>query len=202
MTTIFVIDNQTNTNGEDLSQKINRKNSRSLQETSMKKTIYLFFILGALLLIGNSAKAQSYNPNYQFAAGLKFGGYENGISGKYFLDKTTSLEGLLGFRSHGLVFTGLYELNVKVFDTEGFRFYYGFGAHVGAVGSGVYKRIGGENQYYNSSQVLLGADGVVGLEYVIPNSPIAVSLDLNPRLELTGGPFVDLAPGLGIKYTF
>ena len=118
------------------------------------------------------------------------------------MDKTTSLEGLVGFRSHGLVFTGLYELNVPVFNTEGLRFYYGFGAHVGAVGAGVYKRFGGNNEYYNSSQVLLGADGVVGLEYVIPNSPIAVSLDLNPRLELSGGPFVDLAPGLGIKYTF
>jgi len=168
----------------------------------MKKAIYFLFIFGALLFISNSSKAQDYKPNYQFALGLKFGGYENGISGKYFLDNTTSLEGLIGFRSHGLVFTGLYELNVPVFKTEGFRFYYGFGAHIGAVGSGVYKSFGGGNEYYNDSQVLLGADGVVGLEYVIPNSPIAVSLDLNPRLELAGGPFVDLAPGLGIKYTF
>jgi len=168
----------------------------------MKKAIYSLLALGAFLFIGNSAKAQDYKPNYQFALGLKFGGYENGISGKYFLDNTTSLEGLVGFRSHGLVFTGLYELNVQAFNTEGLRFYYGFGAHVGAVGAGVYKRFGGNNEYFNSSQVLLGADGVVGLEYVIPNSPIAISLDLNPRLELTGGPFVDLAPGLGIKYTF
>jgi hypothetical protein len=37
---------------------------------------------------------------------------------------------------------------------------------------------------------------------VIPNSPIAVSLDLNPRLEIATGPFFDIAPGLGIKYTF
>lgn len=168
----------------------------------MKKAIYFLITLGSFLFIGNSVKAQDYKPNYQFALGLKFGGYENGISGKYFLDNTTSLEGLVGFRSHGLVFTGLYELNVPVFNTEGFRFYYGFGAHVGAVGAGVYKRFGGNNEYYNSSQVLIGADGVVGLEYVIPNSPIAVSFDLNPRLELSGGPFVDLAPGLGIKYTF
>jgi hypothetical protein len=168
----------------------------------MKKATYFLFILGTFLLIGNRSKAQEYNPNYQFAAGLKFGGYENGISGKYFMNTNTSLEGLLGFRSHGLVFTGLYELNVPVFNTEGFKFYYGFGGHVGAVGAGVYKRFNGDNEFYNSSQVLLGADGVVGLEYVIPGSPIAVSLDLNPRLELASGPFFDLAPGLGIKYTF
>jgi hypothetical protein len=168
----------------------------------MKKTTYLIIIFGALLFISNRAKAQTYNPNYQFAVGLKFGGYENGISGKYFMDDKTSLEGLIGFRTHGLVFTGLYELNVQAFQMEGFRFYYGFGAHVGAIGSGVYKRFGGSNQYYNDSQVLLGADGVVGLEYVIPNSPIAISLDLNPRLELASGPFFDIGPGLGIKYTF
>jgi hypothetical protein len=49
---------------------------------------------------------------------------------------------------------------------------------------------------------LIGVDGVLGLEYVIPKSPIAVSLDLNPRVELAKEPFFDIAPGLGVKYTF
>jgi hypothetical protein len=168
----------------------------------MKKTTLFLFILGAFLLIGKGSNAQNYNPNYQFALGLKFGGYENGISGKYFMDKTTSLEGILGFRSNGLVVTGLYEINQKAFDVEGFRFYYGFGAHIGAVGPGYYRRFNADDQRYTNNQILLGADGVIGLEYVIPKSPIAVSLDLNPRLELASGPFFDIAPGLGIKYCF
>ncbi|WP_426668995.1 hypothetical protein ACPPVU_22575 [Mucilaginibacter sp. McL0603] len=167
----------------------------------MKKTTNFLLILGVLLSICNSSKAQEYKPDYQYAIGLKFGGYENGISGKYFMDSNTSLEGLIGFRSNGLVFTGLYELNQQAFSTEGFRFYYGFGAHIGAIGAGYYKRYG-HDEFYNSSQILLGVDGVIGLEYVIPQSPIAVSLDLNPRLELATGPFFDLAPGLGIKYAF
>jgi hypothetical protein len=168
----------------------------------MKKTTLFLFILGAFLLIGKSSNAQNYNPNYQFALGLKFGGYENGISGKYFMDKATSLEGILGFRSNGLVVTGLYEINQKAFDVEGFKFYYGFGAHIGAVGAGYYRRFNGDDERYINNQILLGADGVIGLEYVIPKSPIAVSLDLNPRLELASGPFFDIAPGLGIKYCF
>ncbi|MDB5135455.1 MAG: hypothetical protein JWP37_2058 [Mucilaginibacter sp.] len=168
----------------------------------MKKAIYSLLIISTLLLIGKTSSAQDYKPNYQFALGLKFGGYENGISGKYFMNSTTSLEGLVGFRSHGLVFTGLYEINQQAFSVEGFRFYYGFGAHIGAVGAGVYKRFNGDNELYNNSQILLGADGVIGLEYVIPKSPIAVSLDLNPRIELATGPFFDIAPGLGVKYTF
>lgn len=169
----------------------------------MNKAAYILFLLGAFLLIGKTSNAQDYKPDYQFAAGLKFGGYENGISGKYFMDKNTAIEGLLGLRSpHGLVVTGLYELNIPVFNVPGFKFYYGFGAHVGAVGAGYYKRFNGDNELYTSSQILLGADGVIGLEYVIPQSPIAVSLDLNPRLELATGPFFDIAPGLGIKYCF
>lgn len=169
----------------------------------MKRTTYFFPILFALLFIGTASKAQEYTPNYQFAAGLKFGGYENGISGKYFMDPTTSIEGEIGLRSpHGLVITGLYEINQKAFNIEGFKFYYGFGAHIGAVGAGYYQRFNGDNEHFTSSQILLGADGVIGLEYVIPQSPIAVSLDLDPRIELATGPFFDIAPGLGVKYCF
>lgn len=168
----------------------------------MKKFAFVLFILSSLLLFSKTSNAQDYKPNYTVALGLKFGGYENGIAAKYFMTDVNSLEGFIGFRSGGVVFTGLYEFNVKAFDTEGLRFYYGFGAHLGGIGRGVYKRFNGANEDYNSSQILLGADGVVGLEYVIPKSPIAVSFDLNPRIELATGPFFDVAPGLGIKYTF
>jgi hypothetical protein len=164
----------------------------------MKKTLLLLFTSAFLLLLQQKANAQSYN----YAAGLKFSGYENGISGKYFLNQGTALEGVLGFRNHGLVLTGLYEIHQTAFNLPDLKFYYGFGAHVGAVGSGNYQRYGSDDEYYNSSSILLGADGVLGLEYVIPQSPIAISVDLNPRLELARGPFFDIAPGLGIKYTF
>jgi hypothetical protein len=169
----------------------------------MKKATYILFLLAAFLFVGKTSKAQEYVPNYQFAAGLKFGGYENGIAGKYFINSGTSIEGFLGLRSpHGLVITGLYELNVQIAHVEGLRFYYGAGAHIGSVGAGYYKRFNGDNEHYTSSQILLGLDGVAGVEYVIPQSPIAVSLDLNPRVELATGPFFDIAPGLGVKYCF
>ena len=152
----------------------------------MKTATYFLMIVGSLFLFSSGAKAQEfkpeYKPNYTFALGLKFGGYENGISGKYFMTTNTALEGILGFRAHGLVVTGLYEINQQAFGVEGFRFYYGFGAHIGGVGPGYYKRFNGSDQRYLDNQILLGADGVIGLEYVIPTSPIAVSLDLNPRV--------------------
>ena len=165
----------------------------------MKNTAYSLLFAVALLFFANQSKAQDYKG----AVGLKFGGYENGISGKYFLDKGTSLEGVLGFRSHGVVFTGLYELNQEAFNVPALKFYYGFGGHIGSMGAnGQYQTFNGNYRYYTNAQLFLGIDGVVGLEYLIPESPIAVSLDLNPRIELAAGPFVDLAPGLGVKYVF
>lgn len=164
----------------------------------MRKLLICAFILASFLLIGKRSNAQ----NYKTAVGLKFGGYENGISAKYFTTSDVALEGLLGFRSHGVVITGLYEIHQEAFGVKELKFYYGAGAHIGAIGSGLYRRFNGDDEYYNNSHILLGVDGVLGLEYVIPQSPIAVSLDLNPRVELATGPFFDIAPGLGIKYTF
>ncbi len=164
----------------------------------MKKSLLFFALAFGFLFMASASKAQDYRN----AAGLKFGGYENGISFKHFNNESVALEGILGFRNHGVVVTGLYEIHQPAFNTANFKFYYGFGAHIGSTGKGHYKRIGGGDEYYDDNKILLGADGVLGLEYLIPDSPIAISLDLNPRVELATGPFFDLAPGLGIKYTF
>jgi hypothetical protein len=169
----------------------------------MKKLVLSVAILFSFMLIANRSLAQNSqdSQDYKTAVGLKFGAYEDGISVKYFASPDISYEGVLGFRDHGVVVTGLYEINQEAFNVPALKFYYGFGAHIGAEGKGDYQRLGNA-EYYNSSHILLGADGVLGLEYVIPNSPIAVSLDLNPRIELATGPFFDIAPGLGVKYTF
>jgi hypothetical protein len=167
----------------------------------MKKIVLSTLILLSFLLISSRSNAQS-SGDYKTAVGLKFGGYENGLSLKYFTTSDIALEGILGFRSHGVVITGLYEIHQEAFGVHELKFYYGAGAHIGSEGSGVYRTFGGGNQTYNDTHILLGVDGVLGLEYSIPQAPIAISLDLNPRVELATGPFFDIAPGLGLKYTF
>jgi len=168
----------------------------------MKQVLFSLAVIFSFMLIATRSQAQAQDSqDYKTAVGLKFGAYEDGISVKYFATPSISYEGVLGFRDHGVVITGLYEINQQAFSVQGLNFYYGFGAHIGAEGKGDYQRFGND-EYYNSSHLLLGADGVLGLEYVIPKAPIAISLDLNPRVELATGPFFDIAPGLGIKYTF
>jgi hypothetical protein len=159
----------------------------------MKNFIICTCIIASFLLISQKSNAQQ-SDYYRAAAGLKFGGYENGISFKFFTTKDVALEGVLGFRNNGIVITGLYEIHIEAFGVRELKFYYGAGAHIGSIGSGTYQRFGGSTQVYTKSQILLGADGVFGLEYFIPRSPIAVSVDLNPR--------ADIAPGLGVKYAF
>ena len=164
----------------------------------MKNTTYILAFCLAFLLVANRSNAQ----DYKWAAGLKFGGYESGISGKYFMQSNVALEGIIGFRNRGAVVTGLYEIHQTAFNVDNLKFYYGFGAHFGSVGRGENLFFTtAERKYYDAS-LLVGADGVLGLEYIIPKSPIAVSLDLNPRVELARGPLFDIAPGLGVKYIF
>lgn len=163
----------------------------------MKKICLSLLFISAILFYGKMASAQSY----QTAAGLRFS-YESGVSIKYFTDPTTALEGVLGFRTKGVVLTGLWEKHQTAFNVAELKFYYGFGGHVGGVGKGGYRVYNGDYEVYNNSSLLLGADGVIGLEYLIPDSPIAVSVDLDPRIEIFRGPIFNLTPSLGIKYAF
>lgn len=167
------------------------------QNITMRKSAILLLFIASLLFFSKRSLAQ----DYQTAVGLKFS-YEYGPSVKYFIDKDAALEGELGLRSHGVVFTGLWEKHLAAFDVEKLKFYYGFGAHIGGIGAGTYKRFNGDDINYTNNSILLGADGVVGLEYIIPKSPIGVSVDLNPRFELANGPYFDLAPAIGLKYIF
>jgi hypothetical protein len=171
----------------------------------MKKIFSTLAVFAFLLIMAgnaNAQQAQTGGTSYQTAVGLKFGAYEDGVSVKWFNDSNVSYEGVLGFRDHGVVLTGLYEINQEVFNVPELKLYYGFGGHIGGEGKGYYDRVGGGAEYYSDGHILAGADGVLGLEYMIPKSPIAISVDLNPRIELATGPFFDIAPGLGVKYTF
>jgi hypothetical protein len=163
----------------------------------MKKIFFNLFILTVLLCGSKAVLAQ----NYQTAAGLRFS-YESGASIKYFSSPNTALEGVLGFREKGVVFTGLFELHQAAFNVAELKFYYGVGGHIGGVGKGGYRVYRGDYKVYDTSSLLFGADAVIGLEYLIPDSPIAVSADLDPRIELIRGPLFNLAPSLGIKYAF
>ncbi|HET8828790.1 MAG TPA: hypothetical protein VFM79_05590 [Pelobium sp.] len=156
-------------------------------------------LLGLMLVLNTSVSAQA---NYTTAVGLRLGGYENGISLKHFIASDTALEGILGFRPGVFVVTGLYEKHAIAFAEPSLTWFYGAGAHIGGISGDRYYRAYGKNRYYGDGGILLGADGILGLEWQVPDIPVSASLDLHPRLEIARGPFLDLEAALTIRYTF
>lgn len=167
----------------------------------MKKSILLFSAV-CLFILGSNTKTFAQQSN-QTEIGIRFGGYENGLDLKYFTNSSTALEGILGFRPGVVVLTGLYEKQQMAFSEPSLSWYYGVGAHIGGVGRDVYyDRYTGNKYYYANNGLLLGADAILGLEWKIPNIPFSLSGDLHPRLELARGPYLDLEPGISIRFVF
>ncbi len=165
----------------------------------MNKSLLRITLLSLFLFfVKINVNAQSYTTG----VGIRLGGYENGLTVKHFTDSKTAIEGILGIRPGAFVLTGLYEKHQNAFDVPNLNWYYGIGGHIGGVGKGRNYRRYGEDRYYDKSGILLGADAILGLEWMVPELPISVGADLHPRLELLNGPFIDLEPALSIRYTF
>ena len=132
-------------------------------------TILLF------ILLVSAGKAQDYHTGLGLRASVS-----PGISVKHFFTTNMAGEGILTVRWGGFNATGLAEWHLSVFDTEGFYFFYGGGAHVGVWDSG--------KDYYGSTTggttLFLGVDGIVGLEYAFLDIPLSISLDWKPGMNI------------------
>ena len=140
-----------------------------------------FLMMAALLVATLTVSAQEYN----WAVGVRGGGF-SGLTAKKYLGEN-SIEAGLSFNADFVNVEAAYQWQQPVI-TDGFQLYYGGGAYLGLAA-----------QYLG-----LGAEGVVGLEYQIPNVPLALSFDYRPTFNVLGGfgysNFVNF--GFGVKYCF
>jgi hypothetical protein len=132
---------------------------------------------------------------YNRALGLKFPGGLS-ITYKKFVADTRNVEAQLTAWHKGFRVAGLYEFNFYTFDNvPELSWFVGPGAHIGFWKS-TYK------ETYNS-QVDVGVDGIIGLDYKIKNAPINVSADWEPAVTLVGSAgFTPAFGGVAIRYTF
>lgn len=158
-------------------------------------------LLIAMLLITGIATAQ-----YDFAVGLRSGG-TSGITLKKNYEYS-ALEGIIGFWHDGISVTALWEKKTMAFDVNNLNWFYGLGGHVAVYGED-FNGKGGPSWYrhphhYEDGDLGLGIDGMVGLEYKIPEIPFAFSFDFKPFMEITtdGAFLFFLDPGIGIKLAF
>ena len=154
----------------------------------MKKTVLIFLFFGFVFQAG----AQEYTNGIGFRGGLF-----NGITFKHFTTDNMALEGILSSRWRGFQITGLVEHHKDINDVENLRWFYGYGAHIGFY-DGKYYPYGDELSYTN-----IGIDGIIGLEYVIPNAPVSLGIDWKPYFNLAGYTgFTGDAGAISIRFLF
>lgn len=166
----------------------------------------LMIAVGFLLLsygVSNAQYSPVFRTPYKTALGLRLGG-TSGVDVKHFFRPATAVEGILGVFGDGFSITGLVEKNAQAFDVQGLNWYYGGGAHIafynGNHPNGFYGR---DIHYRDSNDVGIGINGIIGLEYILPDDiPVAFSLDLKPFVEIDSDGDVGVAPdlALGIKF--
>ena len=151
-----------------------------------------FLFIAILTLLGSTV----YGQGYKTAIGLR-GSFVSGVTVKHFIKKETALEGIFSFGQWGMNITGLYEKHAQAFEVTGLNWYYGGGAHIGSTDD--------DHPYFQErgEYVVIGLDGIVGLEYYIQEIPINLSIDYKPQLNFTGDTGLKGYGGaLSIRYTF
>lgn len=145
-----------------------------------------------VILLCGSAAAQTYSQSI----GIR-GGTQQGITYKKFVSGNNALEGILGFRRNGFVFTGLYQIHAGAFDVPRLNWFYGAGGHIGFFGADDH------HVWDRDPFMTLGVDGIIGLEYHIQEIPFAISIDFKPYFNFIGnfGPHFD-SGAISIRYTF
>ena len=158
------------------------------------------FLVALIFVGGSSGYAQ-----YTTALGIRLGG-TSGVTIKNFYRPSMAFEGIIGGFPNGFSVTGLVEKHRIAFNEPGLNWYYGGGGHVAIYNDRrYYSRFGREMDFRANGEVGFGIDGIVGLEYKLPDDvPFAFSFDLKPFVEITsaGSAGFALDPSIGVKFTF
>jgi hypothetical protein len=141
----------------------------------MKKIVVIGLFLFCLVSI---SKGQDYNTGI----GIR-GGFDYGLTVKHFISDKSALEFLLASRWRGFEVTGLYEVHNQIGDVDRFKWFYGFGAHIGFWNGDYTHDYWG---YPGTNYTVVGLDGILGLEYSFKEVPINLSLDWKPALNFIG----------------
>ncbi|MDH5382724.1 MAG: hypothetical protein OEW75_17850 [Cyclobacteriaceae bacterium] len=163
-------------------------------KNQMKKVAILSAVFLAFLSF--EIKAQ----NYKTAIGIR-GGLYNGLTIKHFTGGNKAIEGLLASRWGGFNITGLLEFDNSISDVDGLSWFYGFGGHIGSWGNNKSAYFYDPNQPDTYRYTIIGLDGILGLEFTIPNAPFAFQLDWKPVFNLSGyNGFIGDGGAFSIRY--
>ena len=166
-----------------------------------KLTTIIASLIFTVISLTSSAQGHGLHGYYDNALGIRAGS-PSGFTFKHFTSSFEAIEGILSFWPYGFGITGLYEIHANAFDVEGLNWYYGGGGHLHFYA--LESSIDRWESRKSAAGVGLGIDGILGIEYVIPNIPFAISFDFKPCIEVTtfGDIYPAIDPGLSIRYNF
>lgn len=160
----------------------------------MKKVMF-FSLFIAAVGFASSVSAQAYKTGIGVRLSSSQAMVNNSITLKHFLNERAAIEALFSF-GDPLALGALYEIH-KPFSTEGLQWFYGGGGYLGFVKSF------NPNKQRNETDVNVGAQGVLGLDYKFVNLPLNISLDWKPELNLVSDiNFEPAAIGFSARFTF
>ena len=160
----------------------------------MKKILCISLFLSAIVFT-TTASAQAYKTGIGVRLSSAQAMVNNSISLKHFLNEKSAIEVLFSF-GDPLSIGALYEVH-KPFSSEGLQWFYGGGGYLGFVKSW------NPNKNRNETDVNVGAQGVLGLDYKFVNLPLNISLDWKPELNLVSDiNFEPAAIGFTARFTF
>jgi hypothetical protein len=163
----------------------------------MKLTRFITTISFLLItyLANSQATTEQYSSPYKKAIGFKLN--PGAISYRSFYTRNKAVEGIGFISLDGFQLTILNEKFTPFANAENLTWYMGYGGHFN-LWSERYKL----NNPSKSAGVALGIDGMLGLDYKLKNTPINLSVDIQPAFNFVGASYFDLGwGGIGIRYT-
>lgn len=157
----------------------------------MKKGIFLLACLTGLVMIqtvkaqdSETTKTVSRNNLLGIRISSSDAAVNHSITYKRFISSSTAIEGLFSFTDPGAI--GVLVEKHTGLGTSGITWFWGAGAYVGFSGG---RRF--------------GAQGVAGLDYIVPTLPLNFSLDWKPELNFASQfSFEPAALGFSARFTF
>lgn len=142
-------------------------------------------VVTVLSLVLCAEKANAQRGELDYAIGLRLGP-GTGLSVQKFKTDRKVIEGILYTRYRGFNLCGLMQFHERLTrSVKGLKYYYGGGAHVGR-----YSYYAGHpawrNEANKGSEVVIGFDAVLGLEFYLPDLPVQVSVDWKPEYNVVG----------------
>lgn len=135
---------------------------------------------GLVIILLSICSAAAYGQEYSTALGLRLGA-AYGFTVKHFIKSDAAIEGILVTRWRGFYLTGLYEVTRPLSPNDNLYWYFGGGGHIGSWDG---HNTPGYFDDPDDNYLIVGVDGILGMEYTFQDIPLNLSLDWKPSFNL------------------